>query len=82
MMEREEVPIRRPGVGPAKSCVRCRGSFDTSEFYLEYTKDKVIDEGAYVSRTIDIKYFVILYNRCCPREIKVSTNLGYGARHG
>lgn len=68
-MEREEVPIRRPGIGPVESCAKCGGPVDMSEFHLTYIEDEGIDDGLSVSRTINVEYLAVVCKRCCPREV-------------
>jgi predicted nucleic-acid-binding Zn-ribbon protein len=72
VMEREGVPIRRPGTGPVESCAKCGGPVDMSEFHLTYIEDEAIDTGMYVSSVINVEYLAVVCNRCRPREMSDS----------
>ncbi|MGF6447595.1 hypothetical protein QF002_008471 [Paraburkholderia youngii] len=44
-----------------------------SEFHLAYLENESVDEGTFVSRTIDVNYLAVVCNRCRPRSILRST---------
>lgn len=72
VMAREEVPIRRPDIGPVERCAKCGGPVDMCEFHLAYIEDEYVDEGTCGSRTIDVDYLAVVCSRCRPRGISRS----------
>lgn len=67
VMERERVPILRPGLGPIEVCSKCRGSVDMSQFHLTYLEDQVETDG-FNATPIDVGYLAVLCRACAPSE--------------
>ncbi|MBB5463681.1 hypothetical protein [Paraburkholderia sp. Cpub6] len=72
VMAKEGVPIRYPDIGPVESCAKCAEPVDMTEFHLTYLQDESVDEGTFVSRTIDVDYLAVVCKQCHPRGISQS----------
>jgi hypothetical protein len=82
VMAREDVPIRRPGIGPLEMCAKCLGPVDMTEFHLTYIEDETVDESTFVSRTVNLDYLAVVCRQCRPRALAESEALIAGTDLG
>jgi hypothetical protein len=66
VMAREDVPIRRPGLGPIELCAKCRRPVDMSRLHLTYLETRYfIDEHDGLT-PVDADYLAVLCQQCAP----------------
>lgn len=67
VMANEDVPIRRPGIGPVESCARCGGPVDMAEYHRTYlaTCTDMVNRVGY---TVDADYLAVLCAKCAPHQ--------------
>jgi hypothetical protein len=66
VMAAENVPIRRPGIGPVETCAKCGGPVDMTCFHLTYLESSSKNVTEFVSNTVSLDYLAVVCHQCHP----------------